>query len=220
VKMYKELFDRPSAQYFNSNLNELKVKLRENKQFTPEVEKVFDYIKGIAEDMIAEEKELRAAYEAAVGKNLSSPRSLIEIKDKIIGAVREGGKAKGTSTIISAGVLDNLNLAEPLRKDPFGTMQKINELCADFKRHGLKYVSFSQKQKADLKALLLTFLQKEKGEKAFQRLIDKCEAEFINRHMFNPYERWSPMRSPDDAYKHFMENREELLQFDPSKSDS
>jgi hypothetical protein len=38
--------------------------------------------------------------------------------------------------------------------------------------------------------------------------------------MFNPYERWNPMRSPDDAYKHFMENREELLQFDPSKSDS
>jgi hypothetical protein len=99
-------------------------------------------------------------------------------------------------------------------------MQKIDKLCADFKRHGLKYVSFSQKQKADLKALLLTFLQKEKGEKAFKRLIDKCEAEFINRHMFNPYERWSPMRSPDDAYKHFMENREELLQFDPSKSDS
>jgi len=220
VKMYKELFDRPSAQYFNSNLNELKIKLRENKQFTPEVEKVFDYIKGIAEDMIAEEKELRAAYEAAVGKNLSSPRSLIEIKDKIIAAAKEGGQAKGTPGMLTEGVLEKLDLAENLRKDPFGAMQKIDKLCADFKRHGLKYVSFSQKQKADLKALLLTFLQKEKGEKAFKRLIDKCEAEFINRHMFNPYERWSPMRSPDDAYKHFMENREELLQFDPSKSDS
>ena len=220
VKMYKELFDRPSAQYFNSNLNELKVKLRENKQFTPEVEKVFDYIKGIAEDMIAEEKELRAAYEAAVGRNLSSRKGLTEIKAKIIAAAREGGQAKGTPGMLTEGVLEKLDLAENLRKDPFGAMQKIDKLCADFKRHGLKYVSFSQKQKADLKALLLTFLQKEKGEKAFKRLIDKCEAEFINRQMFNPYERWNPMRSPDDAYKHFMENREELLQFDPSKSDS
>jgi hypothetical protein len=201
-------------------LNELKVKLRENKQFTPEVEKVFDYIKGIAEDMIAEEKELRAAYEAAVGRNLSSRKGLTEIKAKIIAAAKEGGQAKGTPGMLTEGVLEKLDLAENLRKDPFGAMQKIDKLCADFKRHGLKYVSFSQKQKADLKALLLTFLQKEKGEKAFKRLIDKCEAEFINRHMFNPYERWSPMRSPDDAYKHFMENREELLQFDPSKSDS
>ena len=24
---------------------------------------------------------------------------------------------------------------------------------------------------------------------------------------------WSPMRSPDNAYKHFMENREELRKF-------
>ena len=219
AEMYKALFNRPMSEYFKNHLNELQVKLRENKQFTPEVEKVFDYIKGIAEDMIAEEKELRAAYEESVGKNLSSPRGLIEIKDKIIGAVREGGKAKGTSTIITEGVLEKLDLAENLRKDPFGTMAKIDKLCADFKRNGLKYVSFSQKQKADLKALLLSFLQKEKGEKAFKRLIDKCEAEFINRTMFNPYERWEPMHSPDNAYKHFMENREELLQFDKPELD-
>ena len=213
VKLYNDLFTKPLAKRFENYLYDLTNKLRENKQLTPDVEKIIDYIKGITKGLEEDEKELCAAYEEAVGKNLSSPRGLTEIKAKIIAAAREGGKAKGTPGMLTEGVLEKLDLAEPLRKDPFGTMEKIDELCADFKRNGLKYVSFNQKQKADLKALLLTFLQKEKGEKAFQRLIDKCVAEFINRKMFNPYERWDPMHTPETAYQHFMEHREELLKF-------
>jgi hypothetical protein len=38
--------------------------------------------------------------------------------------------------------------------------------------------------------------------------------------MYNPYETWKPMHSPDNAYKHFMENREELLKFDTSPVDA
>ena len=57
--------------------------------------------------------------------------------------MREGGKAKGTSTIITAGVLDNLDLAGPLRKDPFGTMQKIDELCTYLRKYGLEDLRFT-----------------------------------------------------------------------------
>jgi len=219
VKLYKDVFDKPLAKRFENYLYDLQNQLRENNRLTPDVAKVLDYIKGITKGLEADEKELRAAYEEAVGKNLSSPRGIIEIKDKIIAAAREGGKAKGTSTIISSGVLDNLDLAEPLRKDPFGTLEKIDELCHHLKLHGQKFFAFTPEQKSDLKALLFTFLQKEKGEKAFQRLIDKCEAEIIKSHMYNPLDKDDPMHTPETAYKHFMENREELLAFAPSDSE-
>ena len=213
-EIYDKLFryDLPAA--FGNNIGVLTGKLKEMPNLTPAQNEFIQYLDSLPRQAREFRTTLAETYKAAVGNDMTQPENLEPLKNKLLEAANAGGMATGSSGEVPAGILSSLG--DFIREDPIVNSEKVDSLCAYLEKNGQSAMRFTKQQKADLKALLVDFIGSARAERALQRLVVQYETEFFAEHL-RTADGSSKRRSmnPEAIYQHFLENKKELLAFDP-----
>jgi hypothetical protein len=213
-EIYEKLFRYDLPAVFGNIIGVIVGELEELPNLTPVQKEFIQYLRGIPSQVREFRTQLAETYKTAVGEDMVKPENLEPVRNKLIEAANAGGMATGSSGEVPAGILSSLG--DFIRQDPIVNSQKVDSLCAYLEKNGQAAMRFTKQQKADLKALLEKFVGSARAERALQRLVEQYETEFFAEHL-RTADGSSKHRSmnPEAIYQHFLENKKDLLSFDP-----